>query len=112
LKKVYYPPYCPEIYGKAEKIMNTLKKISQNNYIFGPNYQKTFWDFTTKHYWYIYISWYYISGSNNLVPDEVFYNKTVNIKHLRTFGYVCYYKNQNSYFFFIDKEENTLPVLY
>jgi len=33
--------------------------------------------------------------NNNLIPDEVFYNEKVNIKHLRTFGCVCYNKDQN-----------------
>ena len=35
------------------------------------------------------------SGNNNLIRDEVFYNEKVNIKYLRTFGCICYFRDQS-----------------
>ncbi len=55
---------------------------------------ENFWNFAIKHACYIYNKIPH-SGNNNLIPDEVFYNKKVNIKHLKTFGCVCYYRDQN-----------------
>jgi len=38
------------------------------------------------------------SGNNILIPDEVFYNKKVNIKQ-RTFGCTCYFRDQTPHKF-------------
>ena len=32
-------------------------------------------------------------GISNLIPNEVFFNKTVDLKYIRTFRCVAYYKN-------------------
>jgi len=45
---------------------------------------ENFWNLAIEHTCYLY-NMIPHSGNNNLIP-EVFYNKKVNTKHLRTFG--------------------------
>ena len=53
---------------------------------------ENFWEYRIKEACYIYNKIPH-SGNKNLIPDKVFEDKKVSIKHLRTFGWVCYYKD-------------------
>jgi len=33
------------------------------------------------------------SGIDNKIPEEIFYNKKVNLKYFKAFGCIAYYKN-------------------
>ena len=53
---------------------------------------ENFWEYAIKQACYIYNKIPH-SGNNNLIPDEVFEDKKVSLKYLRTFGCICYYKD-------------------
>ena len=91
IEKLYSAPYNPEINGKAERINQTLVNAAIT-LLHWAGMSENFWEYAIKQACYIYNKIPH-SGNNNLIPDEVFEDKNVSIKHLRTFGCVCYYKD-------------------
>ncbi len=53
-----------------------------------------FWEYAIKHATYIY-NLVPHKSINNKIPNEIYFNNKVNLKYLRTFGCIAYYKNFN-----------------
>jgi len=76
---------------KTERINQTLVNapITLLNWT---GISENFWEYTIKQACYTYNKVPH-SGNKNLILDEEFEDKKVFIKHLNTFGCVCYYKD-------------------
>jgi len=91
IKKLYSPPYNPQNNGIAERFNYTLESCikailntSQLDY--------RLWEFAAKYANHLDNITPHKGISNN-IPDEVFFDKPVNLKYIRIFGCIAYYKD-------------------
>jgi len=92
--KEYSPPYNPENNGLAERFNQTIISCAKT-LIYWSKLSSNFWDYAIIYSNYLYNNTPH-SRNNFEIPNEIFYNKLVEIKHIRTFGCITYYKNINS----------------
>jgi len=91
ITKLYSPPYNPENNGKAERFNQTLINCARTLLSWSKLDQK-FWDYAINYANYLYnINPHRSIG--NAIPNEVFFNKKVDLKYIKTFGCIAYYKN-------------------
>jgi len=91
ITKLYSPPYNPENNGKAERFNQTLINCARTLLSWSKLDQK-FWDYAINYANYLYnINPHRSIG--NAIPNEVFFNKKVDLKYIKTFGCISYYKN-------------------
>jgi len=86
-----HPPYMHELNGKAERINQTIQN-STKTLLLWAGLSENYWNFAVKYAGYIYNKIPH-QGSNNLIPDEIYTGKGVNLKYLKVFGCICYFKN-------------------
>eukprot|EP00833_Pecoramyces_ruminatium_P006451 jgi/Orpsp1_1/1180483/evm.model.c7180000073588.1 len=91
--KIYSPPYNPENNGLVERFNQTIVSCAKT-LLFWSKLSVNFWDFAVQYVTYLY-NLVPHSSINNKIPNELFYNKKVNIKHIKVFGCITYYKNYN-----------------
>ena len=90
ITKLYSPPYNPQNNGKAERFNQTLINCAKTMLTWSKLDQK-FWDYTINYANHLYnINPH--KGIGNAIPNEVFFNKKIDLKYIRTFGCITYYK--------------------
>jgi len=89
--KTYSPPYNPQNNGKAERFnytlencMRALLRTSKLDY--------RLWEYAAHYANYLYNITPH-KGISNSIPNEKFYEKTVDLKYVKTFGCISYYKD-------------------
>jgi len=92
--KEYSPPYNPKNNGLAERFNQTIISYAKT-LIYWSKISSNFWDYAIIYSNYLYNNTPY-SQNNFEIPNEIFYDKLVAIKHVRTFGCITYYKNINN----------------
>jgi len=91
ITKLYSPPYNPENNGKAERFNQTLINCTRTLLSWSKLDQK-FWVYAINYANYLYnINPHRSIG--NAIPNEVFFNKKVDLRYIKTFGCIAYYKN-------------------
>jgi len=94
IKKIFSPPYNPENNGIAERYNQTLVN-SAKTLIFWAKMSLDFWSYAV-----IYANFLYnITPHKNisyLIPNEIFYNKSVDLSKIKVFGCKSYYNNINN----------------
>jgi len=91
IMKIYSPPYNPQNNGKVERFNYTIIDCAKTIL----NWSKLdirFWDFAVMYATYLYNIITH-KGIANLIPNEVFFNSKVNLKYVKAFGCIAYYKN-------------------
>jgi len=91
IKKEFSPPYNPQNNGIAERFNRTISTCTKT-ILYWAGLSTNFWEYAVKHATYIY-NLIPHKGINNNIPNEIYYNKKVNLKYLKTFGCLAYYKN-------------------
>jgi len=91
IRKIYSPPYNPENNGLAERFNQTIISCAKT-LLFWSKLSENFWDFAIIYANYIYNKVPH-SGIDNKIPEEIFYNKKVNLKYIKVFGCIAYYKD-------------------
>ncbi len=91
IKKIYSPPYNPQNNGKAERFNYTLENCVKT-LLQWSKVDKRLWDFAATYANFLYNITPHKGICNN-IPNEVFYNKDVNLKYIKTFGCIAYYRN-------------------
>ena len=89
--KVYSPPYNPENNGLAERYNLTVISCTKT-LLYWSGLSENFWDYAVIYANYLFNKSPH-SSINNRIPDEIFFNKPVKIKHIRVFGCLTYYKD-------------------
>ena len=91
IKKIFSPPYNPENNGLAERFNQTLVN-SAKTLLFWAKMSLDFWSYAI-----IYANFLYNitpkSSISNLIPNEIFYNKAVDLSKIKVFGCSTYYNN-------------------
>ena len=94
IKKVFSPPYNPQSNGIAERYNQTLIQCAKT-LLYSARLSIDFWSFAV-----IYANYLYNlvphSGIGNLIPNEIFYNKKVDISKIRVFGCTAFFNNINN----------------
>jgi len=93
IRKEFSPLYNPQNNGIAERLNRTLTNCTKT-ILHWSGLSLNFWDYAIKHATYIY-NLIPHKSINNKIPDEVYFNKKVKLDHLKTFGFIAYYKNFN-----------------
>jgi len=85
------PPYVHELNGKAERINQTIQN-SAKTLLLWAGLSENFWNFAIEYSCFIYNK---IPHQNNNYKktNEVFTGKCANLKHVKVFGCVCYFKD-------------------
>ena len=91
IRKIYSPPYNPENNGLAERFNQTIISCAKT-LLFWSKLSEYFWDFAVTYANYIYNKVPH-SGIDNKIPEEIFYNKKVNLKYIKVFSCIAYYKD-------------------
>jgi len=91
IKKVFSTPYNPQINGIAERYNQTLIN-SAKTLIHWSKLSLDFWSYAVTYSNYLYNITPHANISN-LIPDEIFYNKTVDISKIKVFGCLTHYNN-------------------
>ena len=89
--KTYSPPHSPQNNGLAERFNYTIAncartllrwaKMSLEFWDYAMNYANTLYNITPH------------KGIKNQIPNEIFYKKKVELKYLKVFGCIAYYKD-------------------
>jgi len=89
--KTFSPPYNPQNNGKAERfnytIVNCAKTLLQWSKM-----DNKFWDYAIKYSNLLYNLTPH-KGLNNKIPNEIFYKKKVDLKYIKVFGCIAFYKD-------------------
>ena len=93
INKIFSPPYNPQNNGVAERFNRTITACAKT-ILYCAGLSLNFWEFAIKHATYIYNLIPHKSIKNR-IPNEIYFNKKVNLKFLKTFGCLAYYKNFN-----------------
>ncbi len=93
IKKEFSPPYNPQNNGIAERFNRTVAACTKTM-LHWARLSLNFWEYAIKHATYIY-NLVPHKSINNKIPNEIYYDKKVNLKFLKTFGCITYYKNFN-----------------
>jgi len=93
IKKIFSPVYNPENNGLAERFNQTIISCAKT-LLFWSQLSENFWDFAVNYANYLY-NLIPHSSINNKIPNEVFFKTKSNIKHIKVFGCIAYYKNYN-----------------
>eukprot|EP00833_Pecoramyces_ruminatium_P017169 jgi/Orpsp1_1/1191201/evm.model.d7180000084092.1 len=91
IKFIHIVPGYPQQNGRAERLNQTLNNCCKT-LLNSANLPLSFWDFGILCACRLY-NLNPHQGINNRIPDEVFFNKPVDITHLRVFGCKVYFKN-------------------
>ena len=92
--KIYSPPYNPENNGLVERFNQTVISCAKT-LLFWSKLSQNFWDYAVIYANYLYNHAPH-SGINYKIPNEIFFNKKVNINHIRTFGCITNYYIENN----------------
>ena len=91
IKKIFSPPYNPENNGIAERFNQTIVN-SVKTLLYWAKLSLDFWSFAI-----IYANHLYNitprSSISNLIPNEIFYNKKVDLSKIKVFGCKSFYNN-------------------
>jgi len=90
ITKVYSSSYNPQNNGMAEKFNQTFINCAKTMLTWSKLDQK-FWDYAVNYA----INLYNIlphKGIDNVIPNEIFFSKQVDLKYIRSFGCITYYK--------------------
>ena len=93
ISKEFSAPYNPQNNGIAERFNRTVTACTKTM-LHWARLSLNFWEYAIKHATYIY-NLVPHKSINNYIPNEIYYNKKVNLKYLKTFGCIAYYKNFN-----------------
>ena len=89
--KTFSPPHSPQNNGLAERFNYTIINCART-LLRWAQMSLEFWDYSIKYA----NSLYNITphkGIKNKIPNEIFYNKKVDIKYIKVFGCTAYYKD-------------------
>jgi len=91
IKKIFSIPYNPQNNGIAERYNQTLQNATKT-LIHWAKLSLDFWSFAV-----IYSNFLYNitphENISNLIPNEIFYNRKVNLDKVKVFGCVMHYNN-------------------
>jgi len=93
IKKIFSPAYNSENNSLAERFNQTIISCAKT-LLFWSQLSENFWDFTVNYVNYLY-NLIPHSSINNKIQNEVFFKTKSNIKHIKVFGCIAYYKNYN-----------------
>jgi len=90
ITKIYSPPYNPQNNGRTERFNQTLINCAKTMLTRSKLDQKI-WDYAVYYGNYLY-NIHPHKGIGNNISNEIFFNKQVNLKYIRIFGCISYYK--------------------
>jgi len=93
INKIFSPPYNPQNNGIAERFNRTITSCIKKM-LHWAGLSLNFWDYAAKHATYLYNILPHKSIQHK-IPNEIYYNKKVELKYLKTFGCIAHYKNFN-----------------
>jgi hypothetical protein len=88
---LYCPFYNSQSNGKSERFNYSLVS-SAKTLLFWSKLDIKFWDYTVKYANLLYNKAPH-QGIRNKIPEEVFSNKSSNLKYIKVFGCRAYFKN-------------------
>eukprot|EP00833_Pecoramyces_ruminatium_P004771 jgi/Orpsp1_1/1178803/evm.model.c7180000066800.1 len=91
ITKLYSPPYNPQNNGKVERFNQTLVQCAKT-LLSWSRLDIKFWDYAINYANYLY-NLNPHKGIGNAIPNEVFFNKKVDLKYIKTFGCIAHYKD-------------------
>jgi len=94
ITKIYSPPYNPENNGLVERF-NQIVISCAKTLLYWSKLSQNFCDYAVIYANYLYNHAPH-SGINNKIPNEIFFNKKININHIRTFGRITNYFIENN----------------
>ena len=89
--KTFSPPHNPQNNGIAERFNYTIVSCAKT-LIQWSKMSTEFWDYAIKYANLLYNITPH-KGIENKIPNEVYYNKKVNLKYIKVFGCEAYYKD-------------------
>lgn len=92
IKKIFSTPYNPENNGIAERYNQTIIN-SAKTLIFWSKLSLDFWSYAVIYSNYLYSITPH-NNISNLIPNEIFYNKIVDISKIKVFGCSVHYFNK------------------
>lgn len=91
IEKTFSPPRNPQNNGIAERFNYTLISCAKT-LLSWSKMSTDFWDYAVKYANLLYNITPH-KGIDNKIPNELYYHKKVNLKYIKVFGCVAYYKN-------------------
>jgi len=89
--KTFSPPHSPQNNGLAERFNYTVVSCART-LLHGAQMDINFWDYAVKYACMLYNITPH-KGINKKIPNEVFYNKKVDLKYIKVFGCRASYKD-------------------
>ena len=89
--KTFSPSHNPQNNGIAERLNYTLVNCAKT-LLQWSKMSIDFWDYAIKYANLLYNITPH-KGINNKIPNEIYYNKKVDLKYIKVFGCIAYYKD-------------------